>query len=75
MMQVIKCKYCGNSHIGFGLNQISVDVIFTKNKLCNECHKIESDKVSNFFCSVKCFRDFYEGFGFDSAKIGLDMPK
>ena len=56
-MQVIGCKNCGNSHVGFG--NICVDLTFTKHvRCCESCNNIRTDSQYFYFCSLKCLKEY-----------------
>ena len=57
MMQVIPCKQCGQTHIGFGKTHVEVN--YKTSDYCEYCKNSEIKTISNFFCSVKCFEEFY----------------
>lgn len=57
MMQVIKCKNCGNSHVGLG--NIMVNLTFSKSENCRyECNNIKTNTENWFFCSPECCENY-----------------
>ena len=54
MLNFIKCKECGNSHIGFGVTSVTVEFSRTE-KTCEHCNNTHTSKNSYFFCCEKCF--------------------
>lgn len=57
MIQIINCKNCFKSDIGFG--NIYVDLTFKKNTLCcDKCNNIKSVSQGMYFCSIYCFKDY-----------------
>jgi hypothetical protein len=59
MLQIISCKYCGKTDIGFNNTCVTVNFCLTKPP-CNCCnHCPPAEEKSDFFCSEKCFKDYY----------------
>ena len=58
MLQIIGCKKCGKSDIGFNKTYVNID--FKKSIYCDKCRKVETKIETNFFCSVNCFREYFE---------------
>jgi hypothetical protein len=56
MIQTVKCKECGGEYIG--LDNISVDVIFTEHIYCDKCRNSHQSNQSFFFCSQTCFNNY-----------------
>lgn len=57
MMQIIHCKNCGQSNIGFGNTCVNVEYK-THYKTCEHCNNTRTDTKSDFFCSIKCFEEY-----------------
>lgn len=54
MMQVIRCKTCGNSTIEFGKTR--VEVKYTKIKrACEHCNSTDEETRMDFYCSEECY--------------------
>ncbi len=58
MMSVIRCKQCGDDLSSFNKTTVTVEYT-TSRKSCNHCNKIKTEKECNYFCSVKCFEEYY----------------
>jgi hypothetical protein len=56
-MQIVHCKNCNESTIGFGTT--SVNVTFKKHKQpCDKCNHTDTEEQNHFFCSDTCFFDY-----------------
>lgn len=58
MMQIISCKQCGKSNIGFGETTVTVNYS-TITQCCEICHSTKNEEISNYFCSERCFEAYY----------------
>lgn len=58
MMQVIQCFGCGVQSIP--LDNVHVNLKFTKSAVCQSCHSSKDEASSYYFCSEKCFYNFME---------------
>lgn len=56
MMQIIKCKNCGNSHVGFDKTFVNVE-FKTNIRCCDHCNNIREEIKSIFYCSVECYHN------------------
>lgn len=59
MMQIIGCKNCDKSKIEFG--DTSIEVKYSRTiRCCEHCNNTKTEEFCNFFCSEKCFKEFYK---------------
>jgi len=57
MMQITGCKQCGKENISF--NTWSVTINYNLSRRCEFCKETKTETISYFFCSKKCFEDYY----------------
>lgn len=57
MVQIVKCKNCQNSKIGFGHKFIELNFKTTK-RCCEHCNNTNQECDYLFFCSEACFQEW-----------------
>jgi len=56
MLEIIRCKNCGNSSIPLGA--ITINVTLKKHTWCEHCKNSDTAEQHAFFCSNKCFHEY-----------------
>lgn len=57
MMTILGCKNCNKKH--FPLGETTVNVVHKTTKFCGSCTHAHTNEDNVFFCSDRCFKEYY----------------